>query len=79
MSIKELFATMLFRIINEPLTKIPSSGYYHFDDVQVGETYILSAHGKHYTFSQPSQVLNVNDGTEEVNFIANTEKRFRAF
>ncbi len=52
-----------------------ASGYYQFDDVQAGDTYILTATGKRYTFSQPSQVLNVNEETTEVNFIANTEKR----
>jgi hypothetical protein len=31
-------------------------GYYQFTDVQVGQTYILSATGKQYTFSQPTQV-----------------------
>lgn len=56
-----------------------ASGYYQFDDVQAGETYILSATAKHYTFSQPVQVLNINDEMTEVNFIANTEKRVRSF
>lgn len=56
-----------------------SFGYYRFDDVQVGETYILSATGKHYTFSQPVQVLNINDETNGVNFIANSERRKRIF
>ncbi len=50
-------------------------GYYHFDDVEAGETYILSASGKRYTFSQPSQVLNINDETDEVNFIADSQKK----
>ncbi len=56
-----------------------SFGYYRFDAVQAGETYILSAIGKHYTFSQPTQVLNVNEETTEVNFIANSEKSMRSF
>jgi len=56
-----------------------SLGYYRFDDVQAGETYILSATGKHYTFSQPLQVLNINEETNEVNFTANSEKRVRIF
>jgi hypothetical protein len=56
-----------------------TGGYYRFEDVQVGETYILSASGKRYTFSQSVQVLNVNEETGEVNFIANAEKRFRSF
>jgi hypothetical protein len=56
-----------------------SSGYYQFNDVQVGETYILTASGKHYSFSQPSQFLNVNDEITEINFIANSKKRLRIF
>jgi hypothetical protein len=52
-----------------------ASGYYQFDDVQAGDTYILTASGKRYTFSQPVQVLNINEETTEVNFIANSEKR----
>ncbi len=56
-----------------------SFGYYQFDDVQAGETYILEAKGKHYTFSQPLQVLNINEETTEVNFIANSEKKLRVF
>lgn len=54
-------------------------GYYRFDEVQAGETYILSAIGKHYTFSQPTQVLNINEETTQVNFIANSEKSIRVF
>ncbi len=54
-------------------------GYYRFDDVQAGETYILSAIGKRYTFSQPTQVLNVNEDAAEVNFIANPGERGRNF
>jgi hypothetical protein len=49
-------------------------GYYHFDNVQAGETYILSAVGKRYTFSPPVQVLNINEETDAVNFIANSIK-----
>ncbi len=60
-------------------TTTTAFGYYRFDDVQAGETYILSATGKHYTFSQPLQVLNVNEETDAVNFIANSEKRSRSF
>jgi hypothetical protein len=56
-----------------------SFGYYRFDDIQAGDTYILSAAGKHYTFSQPLQVLNVNEETDEVNFIGDPEKRTKVF
>jgi hypothetical protein len=56
-----------------------SLGDYRFDDVEVGDTYILSATGKRYTFSQPVQILNINEETTEVNFIANSEKRRMIF
>ena len=42
----------------------------HFEDVTAGETYIISARGKRYSFSQPLQVLSVSDETRDVNFIA---------
>lgn len=54
-------------------------GYYRFDAVQAGETYILSAVGKRYTFSQPAQVLNINEETDAIDFIANSEMRLRNF
>lgn len=46
-------------------------GNYRFKDVNAGETYIISAKGKRYTFTQPSQILNINEETVDVNFIAN--------
>ena len=46
-------------------------GYYRFADVAAGETYTITAKGKRFTFSQSSQVLNIDDDTNEVNFIAN--------
>jgi uncharacterized repeat protein (TIGR01451 family) len=55
------------------------SGYYRFEDVEVGSSCIITATGKRYFFSQPSQVLNINEETEEVNFIANSENRLRIF
>jgi hypothetical protein len=56
-----------------------SFGYYRFDDVRAGETYILSAAGKRYTFSQPVQVLYINEETDAVNFIADSKKSIRDF
>jgi CSLREA domain-containing protein len=56
-----------------------ASGNYQFDDVQAGETYILTAEGKNYTFSQPLQVLNINEETNQVNFIGSVKKRSKIF
>jgi len=46
-------------------------GYYRFADVAAGETYVITAKGRRFAFSQSSQVLNINDDTNEVNFVAN--------
>jgi hypothetical protein len=64
---------------NVRTTTTDSSGHYRFDDVQAGETYILTATGKGYSFSQPVQVLSINEEANQVNFIANSEKRLRVF
>ncbi|MET0752067.1 MAG: LamG-like jellyroll fold domain-containing protein [Pyrinomonadaceae bacterium] len=45
-------------------------GYYRFDDVAVGETYILTISSKRYQFEQPTQVLTVTDEISDVNFMA---------
>jgi CSLREA domain-containing protein len=47
-----------------------SFGYYRFEAVAAGETYILTAASKRFTFSQSSQVLNVNDNISDINFVA---------
>jgi CSLREA domain-containing protein len=52
-------------------------GYYLFDNVEVGATYIISVSSKRYTFTPSSQVLNINEQTDQVNFIADSEKWLR--
>jgi hypothetical protein len=43
-------------------------GYYRFDDVAAGETYIISAEHKQYRFE--TKVINVNENLSDINFIA---------
>jgi hypothetical protein len=38
--------------------------------------YIFTATGKRFIFSQQTQVLNINEDTDNVNFIANDLSRF---
>ena len=45
-----------------------SFGFYSFPDVQAGETYVLTARGKRFTFVQQSQVISINDDNFDVNF-----------
>lgn len=46
-----------------------SFGYYRFDDVEVGQTYIFSVSHRRYTFAP--QVLNLIEETNDLNFSAN--------
>lgn len=45
-------------------------GYYTFEDVQVGEVYILSVASKRYTFSPPSIAVTVLQDVTGANFVS---------
>ncbi len=50
-----------------------SFGYYRFDDVSAGESYIFSISGKRYSFNQSTQVHTIVDQTNDVNFVADNQ------
>ena len=55
----------------ESRTAISSAfGYFRFDNVAAGGTYIFSVRAKRYTFSQPTLVRSIIEDTDELNFIA---------
>jgi len=45
-------------------------GYFRFDDVEAGQTYILIVRSKRYQFSNPTQVVFVSDEIADLNFFA---------
>ena len=45
-------------------------GYYHFDNVDSGETYVLSITSKSYRFSNATRVVNLIDEMSDVDFTA---------
>ena len=47
-----------------------SFGYYSVPDLPAGVTYFVSASARRYTFSQPTQLVNLEDNFTGVNFIA---------
>jgi hypothetical protein len=47
-----------------------SFGYYKFDDVPAGDTYILSVRNKKYLFTDSPRVINVQNDLTDVDFIA---------
>jgi uncharacterized delta-60 repeat protein len=51
-------------------TRTSTFGYFRFDEISVGGTYVISVNSKRFTFNPPSQVLTVNEEVTDVNFIA---------
>ena len=47
-----------------------SFGYYSFDDVIAGETYVISIASKRFVFANPTQVISVNDNIVDLDFTA---------
>lgn len=50
-----------------------SLGYYSFEDIRAGETYILSIRSKRFTFSVSTRVLTVTDTLSDVDFVAENQ------
>lgn len=52
-------------------TAVTSSfGFYRFEDIEVGQTVILSIYSKRFTFREPTRLLNLNDNLANVDFTA---------
>ena len=45
-------------------------GYFSFEDVRVGETYILTISSKRFVFVNPTRVLNVTEEISDLDFIS---------
>ena len=46
-------------------------GYFNFEDLEVGRTYILTVGSKEYTFMNPTIVVTPDDNVSDANFFAN--------
>jgi hypothetical protein len=47
-----------------------SFGYYSFDGLTAGQTYVVTVNSQRYTFSVPSRVITLVDNLADVNFTA---------
>ena len=45
-------------------------GYFHFDDVEVGASYMFSISSRRFVFSQPTLALRINEERDDINFVA---------
>ena len=64
--------------IEEPIYATTNAyGYYRFEDIPAGNTYILTASSIRYTFDKPNIVINVNGNLDGADFIG--ERSFAGF
>ena len=71
--IKNVLVTMI-NSNGESRTAISSQfGYFKFDNVAAGGTYIFSVHAKRYTFSQPTLVRSIVEDADDLVFTANNQ------
>ena len=47
-----------------------TAGYYRFDGLQVGETYVVSVRSVRYRFATPTMVVDLFDNVTDLNFIS---------
>ena len=45
-------------------------GYYTFDGLEVGQTYVVTINSRRYTFSTPSRVISLVDNVADADFVA---------
>jgi len=55
---------------NVLVTRTSTFGYFHFYEIRVGETYVISVNSKRFIFKPSSQVINVDEELSNIYFIA---------
>ncbi len=57
--------------LEQPITVTTGSlGWYSFDGLATGETYVLTVNSKRFTFTTPSQVINLVNNVVDADFVA---------
>ncbi|MBP6002942.1 MAG: carboxypeptidase regulatory-like domain-containing protein [Pyrinomonadaceae bacterium] len=57
--------------LTQPMRVVTGSfGYYKFDGLEAGETYVVTVNSKRFMFSVPSRVVNLPDSITDLDFIA---------
>ena len=51
-----------------------SLGYFSFEGLQTGQTYVVTVNAQRYTFSTPSRVISLVDNVVDANFVADPER-----
>ena len=68
--IRNAQVTIMFASGETRATRSGAFGYFRFGDVEVGATYIFTISAKRFVFSEPTQVLTVNEERDDIDFVA---------
>ena len=68
--IRNVIVTLVSPNGNVITARTSSFGYFRFEEIAAGETYVISVNSKRYTFDTPSQILSVNEELTDVDFVA---------
>jgi len=52
------------------IVKTASLGYYSIENLQAGETYVVTVNSKRFTFQVPSRVISLTDSVNDIDFVA---------
>lgn len=73
--VRNVVITMTDMLGNVRIATTTGFGYYRFENVAAGETYIFAARGKRFFFAQSAQVHSIIEETNDVNFVAGERER----
>jgi len=68
--IRNVSVTIIFPTGQTQTVLSSTFGYYHFTGIPVGGTYVISVAAKKYSFSQPMQILSVQEDLQDIDFTA---------
>ncbi len=72
--IRNIYVVINGGALTTPRVALTSSfGYFAFDDIEVGQTYVISISSKRYGFAQPTQAISVIDNVNDLVFQASWE------
>jgi hypothetical protein len=72
--IRNALVTITFPTGESRTTLSGTSGIYRFVDVSVGESYVFTVAAKRFRFSQATQVIQILEDTQDINFVADELK-----
>ncbi len=69
LGIRNVRVTITGNSLTSPRTALTSSfGHFTFDDIEAGQSYVISVTSKRYGFAQPSRIISVTDSIGDLLF-----------